>query len=122
MTPIPAASGSLNFVTGVPVVALMMVLRTLEVEPVSLTWTPVLRKPPALPARTWGMFLPLWGGPSETELTQRLRSEEHTSELQSHSDLVCRLLLEKKKKIERHVQLRYVRHRNQSLKQRDTRL
>src|SRR5438132_3112806 len=27
----------------------------------------------------------------------RARSEEHTSELQSHSDLVCRLLLEKKK-------------------------
>src|SRR5438034_7164944 len=27
------------------------------------------------------------------------RSEEHTSELQSHSDLVCRLLLEKKKKL-----------------------
>src|SRR5438034_8261131 len=27
----------------------------------------------------------------------RTRSEEHTSELQSHSDLVCRLLLEKKK-------------------------
>src|SRR5438132_4464406 len=26
----------------------------------------------------------------------RIRSEEHTSELQSHSDLVCRLLLEKK--------------------------
>src|SRR5260221_5629280 len=34
------------------------------------------------------------------------RSEEHTSELQSHSDLVCRLLLEKKKIIEPvHVQL-----------------
>src|SRR5260221_3790474 len=29
-------------------------------------------------------------------LAGRLRSEEHTSELQSHSDLVCRLLLEKK--------------------------
>src|SRR5438132_6434199 len=28
------------------------------------------------------------------------RSEEHTSELQSHSDLVCRLLLEKKNKSE----------------------
>src|SRR5437773_3022760 len=28
----------------------------------------------------------------------RGRSEEHTSELQSHHDLVCRLLLEKKKK------------------------
>src|SRR5437588_6826651 len=31
------------------------------------------------------------------------RSEEHTSELQSHSDLVCRLLLEKKKMWESHV-------------------
>src|SRR5260221_2190768 len=31
-------------------------------------------------------------------LAVHLRSEEHTSELQSHSDLVCRLLLEKKKK------------------------
>src|SRR2546428_9048499 len=30
------------------------------------------------------------------------RSEEHTSELQSRSDLVCRLLLEKKKKHTRH--------------------
>src|SRR5437667_12676722 len=29
---------------------------------------------------------------------RRHRSEEHTSELQSHHDLVCRLLLEKKKK------------------------
>src|SRR5438034_7914099 len=28
-----------------------------------------------------------------------IRSEEHTSELQSHSDLVCRLLLEKKKQL-----------------------
>src|SRR5436190_5980090 len=29
---------------------------------------------------------------------EEVRSEEHTSELQSHSDLVCRLLLEKKKR------------------------
>src|SRR5206468_6066433 len=34
------------------------------------------------------------------------RSEEHTSELQSRSDLVCRLLLEKKKKKKRHGRLR----------------
>src|SRR2546430_10477743 len=34
---------------------------------------------------------PGWVAPSET------RSEEHTSELQSQSNLVCRLLLEKKK-------------------------
>src|SRR5438067_8017931 len=32
---------------------------------------------------------------------RRQRSEEHTSELQSRFDLVCRLLLEKKKKIAR---------------------
>src|SRR4051812_49811442 len=31
------------------------------------------------------------------------RSEEHTSELQSHVNLVCRLLLEKKKKNLRHI-------------------
>src|SRR5260221_8497062 len=37
------------------------------------------------------------GAPTNWHL-ERERSEEHTSELQSHSDLVCRLLLEKKKK------------------------
>src|SRR5260221_7709454 len=41
------------------------------------------------------------GGVAHVELPEALdllhdRSEEHTSELQSHSDLVCRLLLEKK--------------------------
>src|SRR5580698_11593414 len=34
-------------------------------------------------------------------LTVQARSEEHTSELQSHVNLVCRLLLEKKKKNEK---------------------
>src|SRR5438034_2591314 len=48
----------------------------------AVAWTVVL----ALPGSA-----PLW-----------LRSEEHTSELQSHSDLVCRLLLEKKKKYSPH--------------------
>src|SRR5436190_22970730 len=39
-------------------------------------------------------------GSSRDDATEQLiRSEEHTSELQSHSDLVCRLLLEKKKDI-----------------------
>src|SRR5436190_13008376 len=33
----------------------------------------------------------------QPEMKIPFRSEEHTSELQSHSDLVCRLLLEKKK-------------------------
>src|SRR5438034_3036255 len=35
---------------------------------------------------------------SHSFFSETNRSEEHTSELQSHSDLVCRLLLEKKKK------------------------
>src|SRR5437667_12717925 len=39
---------------------------------------------------------------ADLEILERIlaggRSEEHTSELQSHHDLVCRLLLEKKKK------------------------
>src|SRR5690606_39579858 len=37
-------------------------------------------------------------GASESDLPARQRSEEHTSELQSRENLVCRLLLEKKKK------------------------
>src|SRR2546428_3308013 len=35
------------------------------------------------------------------------RSEEHTSELQSRSDLVCRLLLEKKKKRQKSIPVRW---------------
>src|SRR2546430_12019354 len=42
------------------------------------------------------------GVPSIIELCPP-RSEEHTSELQSQSNLVCRLLLEKKKQQTRHV-------------------
>src|SRR3954449_5752604 len=43
-------------------------------------------------------------GPFASQLQPRSerRSEEHTSELQSHSHLVCRLLLEKNKKNNRH--------------------
>ena len=41
------------------------------------------------------------------------RSEEHTSELQSHHDLVCRLLLEKKKDLQKQTQNNYKNgHRN----------
>src|SRR2546421_5578858 len=40
-----------------------------------------------------------WSLAKKTSRATFPRSEEHTSELQSRSDLVCRLLLEKKKKI-----------------------
>src|SRR5438477_2001382 len=40
------------------------------------------------------------------------RSEEHTSELQSHVNLVCRLLLEKKKKKKTKTQIIQIQHKN----------
>src|SRR5207247_6008228 len=49
----------------------------------------------ALMATYTASFLP---APLSPRMMQRSRSEEHTSELQSRVDLVCRLLLEKKKK------------------------
>src|SRR5436190_16828702 len=61
---------------------------TLPVEPPVAPMLAALRD--TLPVGGY-QYEPKWDG----------RSEEHTSELQSHSDLVCRLLLEKKKKFER---------------------
>src|SRR5436190_15673836 len=46
--------------------------------------------------RELGLLLPATD-PAGAGSSSPSRSEEHTSELQSHSDLVCRLLLEKKK-------------------------
>src|SRR2546430_9304546 len=46
----------------------------------------------------------------------RCRSEEHTSELQSQSNLVCRLLLEKKKKEREHASYSAVRPVRASVK------
>src|SRR3989440_2077233 len=45
---------------------------------------------------------PSWRRCTPPALRRTRRSEEHTSELQSRSDLVCRLLLEKKKKKQAH--------------------
>src|SRR5436190_9153060 len=67
----------------------------------------MIRRPPR---STLFPYTTLFRSPAPRQARQRLpgaaadprppprpRSEEHTSELQSHSDLVCRLLLEKKK-------------------------
>src|SRR5205085_6309551 len=51
------------------------------------------RPPPQWPGRS----APASRAPPETRAPAASRSEEHTSELQSQSNLVCRLLLEKKK-------------------------
>src|SRR5437016_6617214 len=54
--------------------------------------------PPELARQACGLLRPLrHRGRSGTE-AQSVRSEEHTSELQSLTNIVCRLLLEKKKK------------------------
>src|SRR5690606_40722597 len=44
---------------------------------------------------TWLTVIPAWAASPPSAVS--LRSEEHTSELQSRENLVCRLLLEKKK-------------------------
>src|SRR2546430_7503560 len=45
------------------------------------------------------------------QLAVRERSEEHTSELQSQSNLVCRLLLEKKKKKQKNILIQQIKKR-----------
>src|SRR2546427_1962878 len=70
----------------------------------------------ALTARLPGMPVPIqnWIGSVRPSLrmTESPRSEEHTSELQSQSNLVCRLLLEKKKKSTKHRLSRRMKYRH----------
>src|SRR5437667_4623859 len=51
-----------------------------------------------------------------------LRSEEHTSELQSHHDLVCRLLLEKKNKTTNHTTITKLTYENSTTTSIQTRM
>src|SRR5688572_31519378 len=55
----------------------------------AVTWTSIRRPPATTPSISTAPTTP--------------RSEEHTSELQSQSNLVCRLLLEKKKNLHPHL-------------------
>src|SRR2546427_11526152 len=55
------------------------------------------RHPRAVPAVVFPFHRAFGGDGRPVPDLQRRRSEEHTSELQSQSNLVCRLLLEKKK-------------------------
>src|SRR5260370_20970129 len=58
----------------------------------------------SLPAVAFAAGDPVGGGLADSLArpgSNITRSEEHTSELQSHLNLVCRLLLEKKKKIQK---------------------
>src|SRR2546430_8792416 len=65
----------------------------------ALPISPDLAAAPQLIARTASSRISEDDAPLDgDELVRRQRSEEHTSELQSQSNLVCRLLLEKKKR------------------------
>src|SRR5438034_7132514 len=76
---------------------------TTEIYTLSLHDALPICEMPSLLILSWrvDLFIPSFAaapfGPATTQLDCFKRSEEHTSELQSHSDLVCRLLLEKKK-------------------------
>src|SRR5205085_9282506 len=87
----------------------------------------MLRRPPRstlFPYTTLFRSWPNWvlGNHDRPRVASRgdpgLRSEEHTSELQSQSNLVCRLLLEKKKKskFERRVRSILTLHHKQALR------
>src|SRR5688572_31756210 len=77
-------------------------------------YTTLFRSPCATRRRCSGKASPAIRGafltPSCTNACSR--SEEHTSELQSQSNLVCRLLLEKKKKNTIKQKLKYTLHIN----------
>src|SRR5438477_1323991 len=63
------------------------------------TITPNAPNPPAASlVRSYPATFFITRPPLSTRRPSPVRSEEHTSELQSHVNLVCRLLLEKKKK------------------------
>src|SRR2546430_7169724 len=70
-----------------------------EIYPLSLhDALPISRKPPIIHSAglpRWVLTWPAMGPATSCQIGRR--SEEHTSELQSQSNLVCRLLLEKKK-------------------------
>src|SRR5207244_13361903 len=56
------------------------------------------RRFPRTPRYRWSTARPTWRSLPSAAARAPFRSEEHTSELQSPDHLVCRLLLEKKKK------------------------
>src|SRR5260370_15957673 len=57
------------------------------------------------------LCVPLLDNPdTEVARDKILRSEEHTSELQSHLNIVCRLLLENKPEAPAHIKDEYVCH------------
>src|SRR5690349_23826293 len=74
------------------VVAALVVRQQVEARGLGLELLPQPVQPPS-------------GAVGGADVDHEHRSEEHTSELQSRRDLVCRLLLEKKKKKTNHIRM-----------------
>src|SRR5258708_18928425 len=71
-------------------------------------YTTLFRSRRSAAQRSCGRFA-TWSAETRAAASRRrARSEEHTSELQSPDHLVCRLLLEKKKKRTKHAQIKEV--------------
>src|SRR5471032_1131704 len=87
--------GTTNFLHGIPQFAISIALEREGAIVAGLIYNPAIEEL-FIAEKGKGAFL------NDARIRvagrKRLRSEEHTSELQSHHDLVCRLLLEKKKK------------------------
>src|SRR3989454_6088177 len=92
---------------GVAALVLAVLVSAAHAEPVQITIAPPAEATTMDPGRstqvlTVNYFVNLYDTLTRWDAALRLqpgRSEEHTSELQSPCNLVCRLLLEKKKKI-----------------------
>src|SRR5688572_31851013 len=101
MMPLPPRSTLFPYTT---------LFRSVELAVVHLA-DPVLRidevgADPVHPHVGRGLGLGRGRGQVRPDVADHLRSEEHTSELQSQSNIVCRLLLEKKKTRFRMLELR----------------
>src|SRR5215469_8452951 len=75
--------------------------RSLQLSAISITSPPRRQAPPRSPRFYW-VYVSRFTFYVLRFIRSSVRSEEHMSELQSRRDLVCRLLLEKKKKIPNH--------------------
>src|SRR2546430_11723881 len=87
-------------VTGVQTCALPILAQLNELREQKAPWTPVAADKPK-PKDLVQVTIATREGDALKD-PQPYRSEEHTSELQSQSNLVCRLLLEKKKNKQEH--------------------
>src|SRR5688500_19986242 len=88
--------------------AILVVLKTQELAGIDLVCDGELSRFDVNHPETNGMieyFVKPMAGMRTAATFDELRSEEHTSELQSPCNLVCRLLLEKKNKKEEHVNI-----------------